>query len=260
MVKRLAFAHLLSYVVAAGAAVAAFTSVLVPDLHKMPVHVRPQVYGTEYAVLLVGVPLLLVTTALSARGRIGARALWFGALAWFLSTYVSLTAGLGIGPLFLVHAALFFLSLATLVIAFVSIDLDSFLEGLPRESARKALIVGFIVMIALMVAAWRMNPTNAVEQWTAVGLFGIAVFLLAVRSAWAPIMSGIGAVMTSLFGASQLARIGYLCVKGVTVGESTTLLTVAMFFVASALGLALALTMRSVPDEVDPDERQNSSD
>jgi len=251
MVKRLALAHLLAYIVAGIAVVAAFTSAVVPNLHDMPAHVRPQIYGTEYAVLLVGAPLLLITTALSARGRIGARALWFGAVAWFLSTYVALATGLGIGPLFPIHTALFFLSLATLVIAFVSIDLDTFGDALPRGSARVGLIGGFIAMIALMAVASRIDPVHATEQWTAAVLFGIAAFLFGVRSVWAPIIGGIGTVMTSLFGASLIARSGYLGVKGVSISGASIWLAVAVFFVSSALGIALAITMRPVPDDVE---------
>ena len=108
--------------------------------------------GQDVALLLLGVPLLVLSSLLYRRGSIKGELLLTGALAYFLYTYGSMALGAAYNPLFLVYVTLFSASLFALILAFTSIDLQAlpahFSAHLPRGSIAVFL---FAIGLSLLV-------------------------------------------------------------------------------------------------------------
>lgn len=109
--------------------------------------------GTDVVTLALGVPLLLVTLWLVARGSTRAALLLPGALGWFLYVYATLAVRAAFGPLFLVNTALFAASLWAVVLALQTVwtaPLET-VPGrtLPRRSAGTLLLISGVVTALL---------------------------------------------------------------------------------------------------------------
>ncbi len=78
----------------------------------------------DLVVLAIGVPLLLVSTGLHARGSLRGHLLLSGTLAFFLYDYASMAVGAAYNELFIVYIGLVSTSLFAFILAFATVDLD----------------------------------------------------------------------------------------------------------------------------------------
>ena len=109
--------------------------------------------GVDAVTLVVGVPLLVVSTLRYRRGSLKGGILLTGTLAYFLYNYASMSLGAAYNSLFLVYVALLSTSLFAFVIAFTSVDRDAlpsrFSDRLPRRSIAAYLFVVAVVLSVL---------------------------------------------------------------------------------------------------------------
>ena len=95
-----------------------------------------QMQGNDLITLVVGLPLLAVSTMLAFRGSLRGRLLLTGTLGFFLYTYMSMSMLAAYNSLFLVYVALFGLSLYAFILCMLSFDLADlpghFSDNLPR--------------------------------------------------------------------------------------------------------------------------------
>jgi hypothetical protein len=112
-----------------------------------------QMQANDLTTLVLGLPLLVVSTVLACRGSLRGRLLMTGTLGFFLYTYMSMCFATAFNQLFLVYIALYGLSLFAFILAMMSFDLASlpaqFSARLPRRSIAALLITaGVFLMVA----------------------------------------------------------------------------------------------------------------
>jgi hypothetical protein len=133
-----------------------------------------QEQATDLVTLVVGLPLLAVSTWLAFRGSLRGRLLLTGALGYFLYTYTTMAFGSAYNELFLAYVALFSLSLFAFILSMLSFDLSMlprcFSERLPRRGIAGVLFAagGFLLLAWLgrIVPPLLQNQTPPLENNT----------------------------------------------------------------------------------------------
>lgn len=105
--------------------------------------------GSDLVTIIIGVPLLIITTRMYRRGSLRGHVLLTGSLVWFLYAYASQALATTYNEFFLIYVVLFSASLFAFVLAFSSIDLSTlatrFSARLPRRSAGIFMILSGLV-------------------------------------------------------------------------------------------------------------------
>ena len=192
--------------------------------------------GNDFITLLVGLPLLAVSTWLALRDSLRGRLLLTGTLGFFLYTYMSMSMLAAYNSLFLVYVALFGLSLYAFILSMMSIDVDS----LPQHfSARlpRGWIAGLLIAIAsFLFLAWMgrivppllQNRIPALENTTTLVIQAMDLVLIIP--------------LATLSGALLLRRSpwGYLLASVAVMKGLTMSLAVS--------AMAINMNLRGVPD------------
>ena len=113
-----------------------------------------QMQGNDLVTLVLGLPLLVISTWLAFHGSLRGRLLLTGTLGFFLYTYMSMAFLTAYNTLFLAYVTLFSLSLIAFIQSMLSIDLQTlpanFSERLPR-----GWIAGLLFFVAgFLLLAW----------------------------------------------------------------------------------------------------------
>ena len=142
------------------------------------VSMTAQMQANDLTTLVLGLPLLLISSWLALRGSLRGRLLLAGTLGFILYTYITMMVGAHYNALFLVYVALFSLSLFALVMVMMSIDIHTlparFSDTLPR-----GWIAGLLFFAAAFLSfAWlgRILPTIAgfpLSNWSGGGITGV---------------------------------------------------------------------------------------
>ncbi|HEX7555542.1 MAG TPA: hypothetical protein VF338_02875 [Leptolinea sp.] len=197
-----------------------------------------QMQGNDFTTLVVGLPLLVISTFLAFRGSLRGRLLLTGTLGFFLYTYMSMSMLAAYNSLFLVYIVLFGLSLYAFILCMFSFDLADlpahFSETLPRGWMSGLMFV----MAAFLTLAWlgRIIPpllnhsTPALENTTTLVIQAMDLVLLVPLA----VLAGILLLKRSTWG-YLLASVFIL--KSITMGLAV-----------SAMGINM--TLRGVPDSL----------
>jgi len=188
-----------------------------------------QQQGNDLVTLVVGLPLLAISTWLAFRGSLRGRLLLTGTLGFFLYTYMSMSMLTAYNTLFLVYVTLFSLSLYAFILSMMSFDLTD----LPRRfSARlpRAWIAGLMFLVGgFLLLAWLgrivppllQNQTPALENTTTLVIQAMDLGLIVPLA----ILSGILLMRRSPWG-YLLASVALL--KGVTLGLGVSAMAINM--------------------------------
>ncbi len=195
-----------------------------------------QAQGNDLITLVVGLPLLVISTWLAFHGSLRGRLLLTGTLGFFLYTYMSMSMLTAYNALFLVYVALFTLSLYAFILSMLSFDLADlprhFSPRLPRGWIAGTLFaIGGFLFLAWMgriVPPLLQNAAPALENTTTLVIQAMDLALIAPLA----ILSGILLLRRSPWG-YLLASVAVL--KGLT-----------MALAVSAMGINIAL--QGVPD------------
>lgn len=225
-----------------------------------PAVVRTSLLVQDAVVLLVGVPALLLGVHGARRGSLAARVVWLGALT--NSAYVWLSIGLQVpfNGLFLAYAALFGLSLFTLVGGVMATDPEEFREALADRLPEGLYGVALLVIAVGLAALWlselvpatltgeppalvtEVGPQALVSHFVDLSVvvpgLALAGHLLRRQRPWGYVVAGVslvfGAVLApSLTGATVVFALG---------GDVTVSLVVVVFTLVPALA-AVALAV-----------------
>ncbi|NMB54975.1 MAG: hypothetical protein GYA15_09765, partial [Leptolinea sp.] len=169
-----------------------------------------QMQGNDLITLVVGLPLLLVSTLLAFRGSLRGHLLLTGTLGFFLYTYMSMSMLTAYNDLFLVYVALFGLSLYTFILSLLSFNLSDLPAHFSNHLPRGWIAAMMFITGAFLTLAWlgRIIPpllnrtTPALENTTTlviqamdlvliVPLAVLAGILLLKRSAWGYLLSSV---------------------------------------------------------------------
>lgn len=197
-----------------------------------------QMQANDLITLIVGLPLLAISTWLAFRGSLRGRLLLTGTLGFFLYTYLSMATLTAYNELFLVYVALFTLGLYAFILSMMSIDLASlpahFSEKLPRGwiAALMFAVGGFLALAWLgrILTPLMQGVDPALENTTTLVIQFMDLSLIAP----AAILGGILLLRRNAWG-YLLASV--LLTKGVTLGLGVSTMAVNM-------------SLRGVPDSL----------
>ena len=201
-----------------------------------------QQQGNDLVALVVGLPLLAISTWLTFRGSLRGRLLLTGTLGFFLYTYMSMSMLTSYNALFLVYVALFSLSLYAFILSMMSFDLTDlprhFSTRLPRGwiAGLMFLVGGFLLLAWLgrIVPPLLQNQTPALENTTTLVIQAMDLGLIVPLA----ILSGILLLRRSPWG-YLLASVTLL--KGATLGLGVSAMAINMALrgVADSLGIMI---------------------
>ena len=115
-------AYRLSWAIAVLMMVASAAGLLIDGLYRDGPWAREALRGGDLTTIAVAAPILVASTLLARRGSRAAQAVWLGALAYSLYNYAYYVFGAAFNDIFVLHIALFSLSIAALVLAIANID------------------------------------------------------------------------------------------------------------------------------------------
>jgi hypothetical protein len=178
-----------------------------------------QMQGNDLITLIVGLPLLVISTLLAFRGSLRGRLLLTGTLGFFLYTYMSMAMLTAFNALFLVYVSIFGISLYAFILSMLSFDLADlpghFSEALPRK-----WIAGFMFAVGVFLAfAWlnqiitpylknvppllENTTTMVIQAMDLAMIIPLAVFsgiMLLRRNAWGYLLSSVFILKTITLG------------------------------------------------------------
>lgn len=211
-----------------------------------------QQQANDLVTLVVGLPLLIISTISSLRGSMRGRLLLTGTLGFFLYTYMSMSMLTAYNSLFLIYVALFSLSLYAFILSMMSFDLEDlkgrFSERLPRGWIAGLLFVvgGFLALAWLgrIGAPLLQGSIPALENTTTLVIQAMDLGLVVPLA----ILSGVLLLRGSAWG-FLLASVALL--KGVTLGLAVSTMSVNMALrgVGEGLGIMvpfLAITVLNI--------------
>ena len=223
-----------------------------------------QMQGNDLITLVVGLPLLIVSTWLAFRGSLRGRLLMTGTLAFFLYTYMSISMLAAYNSLFLVYVALFGLSLYAFILSMLSFDLvdlpKHFSPNLPRKWIAGVLFaIGGFLFLAWMgriippllqntIPALENTTTLVIQAMDLVLIVPLAILsgiLLLRRTAWGYLLASV-TVLKALTMALAVSTMGVnMALNGVL---DSSVITV-IFIILTLLNLISAvLLLKNVND------------
>ena len=217
-----------------------------------------QQQGNDIVTLVVGVPLLVVSTWLAFHGSLRGHLLLTGILGFFLYTYTSMCMLTSFNALFLVYVALFALSLYAFILCMISFDLTTlpqhFSERLPRGWIAGLLFVigGFLsfAWLGKVVPPLKQNLTPALENTTTfviqamdlgliVPLAVLAGILLLRRSAWGYLLASVFIMKAIALGLAVSA----MCINMTLAGTPDSLAIMVPFLGITVANLFAAVSL-----------------
>ena len=117
-------AYRLSGAIAVLMVIASAAGLRVDGLYRDGSWAREALRGGDLTTMVVAVPILVTSLLLARQGSREAEAVWLGALAYSLYNYAYYVFGASFNDIFVLHIALFSLSIITLVLAVANVDVD----------------------------------------------------------------------------------------------------------------------------------------
>jgi len=216
-----------------------------------------QMQGNDLITLVIGLPLLVISTWLAFRGSLRGHLLLTGTLGFFLYTYMSMSMLTAYNVLFLVYVALFTISLYAFILSMLSFDLEDlphhFSAKLPRGWIAAVLFaVGGFLSVAWIgrvvpellhpetPAALENTTTRVIQAMDLTFIAPLAILsgiLLLRRSAWGYLLASV-AVMKGL---TMALTVSTMAINMTLKGVPESLGIMIPFLVLTALNLVVAV-------------------
>jgi hypothetical protein len=143
-------AYWLSVAIAVLMVVASAAGLLVDGVYRDGPWAREALRGGDLTTLAVAAPVLIASMLFARRGSRTAQAVWLGALAYSLYNYAYYVFGASFNDIFVLHIALFSLSIAALVLVISSIDVDAIAARF-RDVRGARVIGGFLAAVGTVL-------------------------------------------------------------------------------------------------------------
>jgi len=230
----------------------------------------------DLVTLFIGIPLLLVSTGLFARGSLRGKVLLIGTLGYFLYTYTSICMLTAYNELFLVYVVLFSVCLFAFVMSLLTISVTELPAHFSDKFPRKT-IAGFSIFLGAMLAVMWLgrivpplfngtppvgldNATTLVIQVLDLGIVVptavLAGVLLLRRAAYGYLLSAVVLGLGITMGLATSAMVVGQLLRGVDISP----VEVAMFPMFLLINLVLAaLMLRSISDAPAEGQERDSS-
>lgn len=224
-----------------------------------------QMQGNDFIALVLGLPLLLISTVMAGvyptrqGGSLRGRLLLTGTMGFFLYTYLSMSMLTAYNMLFLVYVVLFTMSLYAFILCMLSFDLKDlprhFSDRLPRGWIAGVLFaVGGFLFLAWFgrVIPELLNPQipAALENTTTrviqaldlaliVPLAVLAGVLLLKRSAWGYLLASVAI----LKGLTMALAVSAMAINMALKGVPDSMAIMVPFLVLTALNTVVAILL-----------------
>lgn len=225
-----------------------------------------QMQGNDLIALLVGLPLLVISTWMAFRKSLRGRLLLTGTMGFFLYTYMSMSMLTAYNALFLVYVALFTMSLYAFILCMLSFDLNElprhFSEKLPRGWIAGVLFaVGgflFLAWVGRVVpellhpeipAALENTTTRVIQTMDLALIVPLAILsgvLLLRRSSWGYLLASVAI----LKGLTMSLAVSTMAINMALMGVPDSLVIMVPFLVLTALNMVTAvLLFQNIKDD-----------
>jgi hypothetical protein len=221
-----------------------------------------QMQANDLITLVVGLPLLIISTWLALRGSLRGHLLLTGTLGFFLYTYMSMSMLTAYNSLFLVYVALFGISLYAFILSMLSFDLAElprhFSPHLPRGWIAGVLFAmgGFLFLawMGRIIPPLLQNSTPALENTTTlviqamdlVLIMPLAILsgiLLLRRTAWGYLLASV----TVLKGLTMALAVSTMGINMALNGVSDSTILVIIFLILTLLNLiSVVLLLKNI--------------
>ncbi len=217
-----------------------------------------QMQANDLVTLILGLPLLAISTWLSLRGSLRGRLLLAGTLSFILYTYITMCFGAAYNQLFLVYVALFSLSLFAFVLVMMSFDIPSlparFSDKLPRGwiagllfFAAAFLTLAWLGRIAATFAPGAIpaldNTTSmfiqAMDLGVIVPVCVLAGVLLLRCQPWGYLLASVGVMKFITMGIA----VSLMGLNMARVGAPVSAVELVIFPLITLLNLAMAIAL-----------------
>jgi hypothetical protein len=260
--RGLGWARLLSVIILVLMAAASVMGLLVDGLYQDPDSVTAMFRAYDLVTLVIAVPLLAVTLLPAFRLSARAQLLWVGMLAYSAYNYAYYVFGTAFNDLFLVHTALFSLSVSALALTLANLDI----AGIARRFSRKTPVrsVSTILMLLavglggmwvfyslrfavtgtapeeslLVLPAANQHLGYVLDLAVLVPASALAAVLLWRRAAWGYVLGTALAVLSVVYQVNYMVALMFQAdadVPGATAFDPQEPLIIAAFLVAAAL-------------------------
>ncbi|NBD34730.1 MAG: hypothetical protein GVY30_01870 [Chloroflexi bacterium] len=145
---KLKTAYILTALIAVLTLIASAGGLLIDDLYRDNALITAGWFGNDLVTLVVALPLLVVSLALSIRGSQRARLVWLGMIAYTLYNFSYYLFGTAFNSFFLIYVALFDLSLFALIYGLIGLDISDIGQRFRASTPTKG-IAGFMLFVAL---------------------------------------------------------------------------------------------------------------
>jgi hypothetical protein len=223
-----------------------------------------QMQANDLVTLVLGLPLLAVSSWLARRGSLRGRLLLAGTLGFILYTYITMSFGAHYNALFLVYVALFSLSLFAFVLVMMSFDLGNlaraFLRQLPRGWIAGLLFFAAaflsLAWLGRVAATFAPNAIPALDNTTSLFIqamdLGLIVpvcilsgILLLRRHAWGYLLASVGLVKFMTLGIA----VSLMGLNMARVGAPDSAALVGIFGVLALLSIVMTVILfRNISD------------
>jgi hypothetical protein len=134
--------------------VASVVGLLVNGLYPDDPWAREALRGGDLTTIAFAAPVLAASILLARRGSRAAQAVWLGALAYSVYDYAYYVFGAEFNDIFVLHIALFSLSIAALVLVIANIDVETIATRF-RGMQGERFIGGFLAVVgAVLGSLW----------------------------------------------------------------------------------------------------------
>lgn len=218
-----------------------------------------QMQGNDFIALVLGLPVLVISTWMAFSGSLRGRLLLTGTMGFFLYTYLSMSMLTAYNMLFLVYVVLFTLSLYAFILCMLSFDLEDlprhFSDKLPRGWIAGVLFaVGGFLFLAWIgrvipellnpqVPAALENTTTRVIQALDLSLIVplaiLAGVLLLKRSAWGYLLASVAV----LKGLTMALAVSTMAVNMALKGVPDSMAIMVPFLVLTAMNVVVAILL-----------------
>lgn len=226
-----------------------------------------QAQANDLVTLLVGVPMLAISSWLALRGSLRGQLLLTGTVGFFLYTYLSVSMLASFNALFLMYVAICALSFYAFVLSMMSFDLktlpDHFQAHLPRRwiAGLLFLMAAFLALLWLgtILSPLLQNETAALDNTTtfviqAMDLIWIvpgailAGILLLRRNAWGYLLTCICVMKVTILGLAVSA----MGINQMLAGTPDSLPMTIPFLVIAVLNLGATIVLLKNIAETEP--------
>lgn len=221
-----------------------------------------QMQANDLVTLVLGLPLLAISTWLAFRGSLRGQLILTGTLGFILYTYITMCFGAAYNSLFLVYVALFSLSLYAFILSMMSFDLktlpEHFSEKLPRGWIAGALFfaAAFLTLAWLgrIAATFAPGAVPALDNTTSmfiqvmdlaivVPLCILSGILLLRRSPWGYLLASVGMLKFLTLGTA----VSVMALNMVRIGVPVSAVELGVFPTISILNIVLtAILLKNV--------------